>query len=219
MDRHFALPIAFAAAFHGAVLFGFSKTPRTEVLRKPVPTGRVPFIYPPPEDVPIILEAGEVEAPKRLPDQPQPIAQPEPPAIQVASEFIIQPPAVVVEGKDLPKIPPMPVAAGNGESTAPWERGILLRNQLDNSPRTRFQPAPIYPPEARREGLNGEVLVEFVVDESGSVVNPRVVRSTHRVFEEASLRAVAKWKFEPGRRDARVVAFRMAVPVVFNLHE
>ncbi len=90
---------------------------------------------------------------------------------------------------------------------------------LDNPPRTRFQPAPIYPFESKRDGLRGEVVVEFIVDESGLVRDPRVVSSSSRVFEEATLRAVSKWKFEPGRRAGRIVPFKMAVPVVFNLND
>jgi protein TonB len=39
------------------------------------------------------------------------------------------------------------------------------------------------------------------------------------MFEEPTLRAVAKWQFEPGRRDGRIVKFRMTVPVLFNLNE
>ena len=30
---------------------------------------------------------------------------------------------------------------------------------------------------------------------------------------------VAKWQFEPGRRNAQVVRFRMSVPIVFKLNE
>jgi protein TonB len=79
--------------------------------------------------------------------------------------------------------------------------------------------APLYPFEGKRDGLRGEVVVEFLVDETGAVHDPHVVRSSHRMFEEPTLRAVSKWKFEPGRRAGRVVRFKMAVPVVFSLNE
>ena len=49
--------------------------------------------------------------------------------------------------------------------------------------------------------------------------DPRVVSSSDRVFEENALRAVAKWQFEPGRRNGQVVRFRMSVPIVFKLNE
>jgi protein TonB len=79
--------------------------------------------------------------------------------------------------------------------------------------------APIFPHEARSSGMNGEVLVEFVVDESGRVHDPRVVRASSPIFEPATLQAVAKWRFEPGKSHGRVVRFRMAVPVIFNVQE
>ncbi len=63
------------------------------------------------------------------------------------------------------------------------------------------------------------MLVEFIVEETGRVLDPRVLDSTDRVFEEATLRAVAKWRFEPGTRDGRIVRFRMTVPGVFSLGE
>jgi protein TonB len=97
--------------------------------------------------------------------------------------------------------------------------GPVMPVELDNAPRTRFQAAPHYPLGAKTAGLTGEVLVEFIVDENGHVIDPHVRRSTDRVFEESTLRAVAKWQFEPGRRAGRIVRFRMAVPVVFNLND
>ncbi|MBP6506381.1 MAG: energy transducer TonB [Opitutaceae bacterium] len=88
---------------------------------------------------------------------------------------------------------------------------------LDNAPRVKVQMAPIYPAEAKARAQGGEVLVAFTVDEDGHVLDPQAVRRTDKIFEEAALRAVGKWRFEPGRRQGRVVRFRMAVPVVFSL--
>lgn len=98
-------------------------------------------------------------------------------------------------------------------------KGIFSPGALDNPPRTRYQAAPFYPPEKRRLGETGEVWVEFDVDETGVVHNPRVTTSSDRAFEEPTLRAVAKWRFEPGKRHGQVVAFRMTVPVIFSLNE
>jgi protein TonB len=61
-------------------------------------------------------------------------------------------------------------------------------------------------------------MVEFVVDEAGHVLDPHVLRSSNPLFEAPTLRAVAKWRFEPGRKDGRVVRFRMAVPVEFAVN-
>jgi protein TonB len=88
---------------------------------------------------------------------------------------------------------------------------------LDNTPRTRSQVAPAYPASERNAGISGEVLVEFTVDESGRVLNPRVVRSSRTAFESPTLRAVSNWRFEPGKKNGQAVRFRMMVPVAFNL--
>lgn len=221
MERHYGLPIAFAAALHGAVLFGVSKSPGKPASR-PVdrePTRWVPMLPPPAEEVVVPPEPDDSSAERRsLPDTPTPVRGPEP-EIEVSTNFKIPVPPItrgpMIEG---PPVPPEVPGIHGGDGTNPWGNpvGFAL---LDNSPRTRFQAAPVYPYSAKRDGTSGEVLVEFVVDETGSVLDPRVVRSSNPVFEESSLRAVAKWKFEPGKRDGRVVRFRMTVPVVFTLSE
>ena len=80
-----------------------------------------------------------------------------------------------------------------------------------------MQMAPDYPLAMKHGGIEGSVVVEFDVDRSGQVVGIRVLRSTHREFEEPTLRAVLKWRFEPGRRNGKAVPFRMQVPVDFHL--
>ena len=114
----------------------------------------------------------------------------------------------------------VPTTGGAGEiGQALSKVAIVSGDLLDNPPRTRFQASPLYPFQAKKEGMNGEVWVDFVVDEQGRVREPRVVKSSHVTFDEPTLRAVAKWQFEPGRRNGRIVSFRMTVPVLFNLHE
>jgi protein TonB len=222
MDRHFTLPVAFSAALHGAVLFGFNSPPRpapTVVRDDPIPRA-FPLLPPPePEEIQVHEDTTAATGPKGTPEAPVVPTQPEVPRPDATSPFLIAPPPVqpvVVATLDRIPLGPRGTADGNGE---PWITGIIPAGLLDNAPRTRLQAAPLYPMAAKREGISGEVLVEFTVDESGAVLAPRVIRSTHVSFEEPSLRAVEKWKFEPGRRDGRIVRFRMAVPLVFNLNE
>ncbi|MGY0560535.1 energy transducer TonB [Luteimonas sp. A277] len=59
-------------------------------------------------------------------------------------------------------------------------------------------PAPRYPPEALRAGQSGEVMVEFTVNQDGTVANARVVRADPaRVFDREAVAAVRRWRFEP----------------------
>ncbi|MXY56502.1 MAG: energy transducer TonB, partial [Gammaproteobacteria bacterium] len=58
--------------------------------------------------------------------------------------------------------------------------------------------APIYPDDALREGIEGHVLLEFVVTESGAVRDPRVLEAEPPgVFDQAALDAVGKFKYRP----------------------
>jgi protein TonB len=97
--------------------------------------------------------------------------------------------------------------------------GTLVPADLDGPPRTRVQTPPPYPVEATHTGATGTVMVEFTVDEMGGVLNPRVVSSTHSIFNAAAVQGISRWKFEPGKRNGRVVRFKMMVPIVFALND
>ena len=96
-------------------------------------------------------------------------------------------------------------------------KGLIDAVGLDKQPRTVFQIAPEYPPEAKHNSLSGTVTVMFRVDENGDVHDARVVNTSDAVFNDAALRAVVRWRFEPGLLRGKRVAFRMSVPIAFNL--
>jgi TonB family protein len=56
---------------------------------------------------------------------------------------------------------------------------------------------PEYPEEARLFRLEGETTVCFRINAQGEVVRPKVTRSTHRIFERPSLRAIHASAFTP----------------------
>ena len=80
-----------------------------------------------------------------------------------------------------------------------------------------LQAAAEYPEPARRVGIEGRVIVQFVVDERGNVVDPVVVRSPHDLLSQAALDAVRKVSFEPGQQRGRAVKVQFTVPVTFRL--
>jgi RNA polymerase sigma factor (sigma-70 family) len=92
-------------------------------------------------------------------------------------------------------------------------------SMLDQQPAPRLQARPQYPFEMRRAGISGEVVVDFVVNTAGDVVDATAVRSSRREFEEAAVQAVSKWKFKPGRKGGQDVATHLQVPLVFTLTE
>jgi TonB family protein len=68
-----------------------------------------------------------------------------------------------------------------------------------------------YPDEARRKRLLGSVLVDLVVDENGLPTDLSVRESAGPVLDEAVLRAVRTWRFEPARKDGVRVKVRWQV--------
>ena len=221
MKNPYVLPICFAAAAHGALLFGFSKSPVAAKPLKEKPD-LIPFVLAKPDpEPPVVVESDSASAlPKPAPDAPRPIRSEEPLALETRSDFTITPPKIPPLGaEDMRQIVEFKDGVPGGIGEAISRDGIVSSGLLDNTPRTRFQAAPMFPFQAKREGISGEVYVDFTVDEQGTVIEPRVVKSSHSMFDEPTLRAVAKWQFEPGKRNGRIVKFRMTVPVLFSLNE
>lgn len=78
---------------------------------------------------------------------------------------------------------------------------------------------PRYPDALRAAGVEGEVLVQFVVDtaglaEPGSV---QVLKSTHALFSQAVTAAIPAMRFEPARLDGRHVRQLVQQPFSFAL--
>ena len=75
----------------------------------------------------------------------------------------------------------------------------------------------VYPEDAQEEGVEGQVVVRFVVDAGGAVADPEVLRSPDPRLSEAALDAVRASRFTPGRVGGEPVRVRFALPVVFRL--
>lgn len=66
---------------------------------------------------------------------------------------------------------------------------------------------PDYPPQARQRRIEGWVDVEFTISPAGTVENPKVIGANPRgVFEEATLRAVRRYRYNSKIVDGVAVA-------------
>ncbi|MEM6289273.1 MAG: energy transducer TonB, partial [Bacteroidota bacterium] len=80
-----------------------------------------------------------------------------------------------------------------------------------------LQARVVYPPLAVQAGVSGQVVVQFVVDERGNVIDPVILRSPNDLLSEAAVEAVVASRFTPGTQRGRPVRVRYAVPVRFEL--
>ncbi len=76
-----------------------------------------------------------------------------------------------------------------------------------------------YPEIAQGDMGQGRVIVRFIVDKEGNIIQPKVVRSVDSYLDKEALRIVGlmpKWK--PGELDdGTKVAVRFTIPVMFRL--
>lgn len=85
-------------------------------------------------------------------------------------------------------------------------------------PLYRNNPAPYYPPVARRRGYQGEVVLEVLVGRDGSVLECRVAGSSgYAVLDRAALESIRAWEFEAGRLGDEKIEMWVRVPVRYQL--
>jgi len=94
---------------------------------------------------------------------------------------------------------------------------VVVENDPECGGREALQDIVEYPSFARKAGIEGRVFVQFVVNEQGNVVNPRVTRGVHELLNKEALRAVKQLDCEPGQQRGEAVKVQMSLPVVFQL--
>ena len=75
-----------------------------------------------------------------------------------------------------------------------------------------------YPTISQENGVQGRVIVQFVVNRDGSIVDPVVVRGVDPYLDKEALRVIStmpKWK--PGKQRGKAVRVKYTVPVMFRL--
>jgi len=86
---------------------------------------------------------------------------------------------------------------------------------LVQSPEPLVYIAPFYPLSKRMEGIEGQVILQFVIDRTGRVVNPTVSASTVPEFNEYALEAVRDWRFLPALVEGKAIDLEVAYPVTY----
>ena len=75
-----------------------------------------------------------------------------------------------------------------------------------------------YPTISQENGVQGRVIVQFVVNRDGSIVDATVARGVDPYLDKEALRVVGlmpKWK--PGKQRGKAVRVKYTVPVMFRL--
>ncbi len=106
------------------------------------------------------------------------------------------------------------VGRGSGGGTG---GGVYRPGSGIEPPRLLREVKPDYTEDARLRRLEGEVVMEIVVQRDGSVGDLRIIRGLGGGLNERAAQAVRQWRFSPARRLASPVDVIVEVSVEFKL--
>lgn len=206
-----------SAVCHLAVIAGAARATAREDAPPPVRVDTIVIAdYPPPEPAPVqpVAPAGRDAGspPMPLPDSPPPVdVPPDIPALDLrdrrsAGDLVRTWDRSVPIGDS--------VAGGDSVSVS-----VPSAAEVDEPARVLVPGVPRYPPALRAAGLEGRVVIRFVIDAEGRVEpgSLRVVGSSHAGFENAAREAVLASRFRPARTLGRTVRQWVEQAVAFRL--
>ena len=75
-----------------------------------------------------------------------------------------------------------------------------------------------YPSEAHKNGIQGRVAVQVIIDTEGRVTNTRVVKGVDPYLDAEAIRVVSSMpKWNPGMQDGKPVNVKFLIPIMFRL--
>jgi protein TonB len=127
------------------------------------------------------LQDTETQTAKKKPNRPEQEQEPDPPEM------------------DIPETP-RPEMSSESVSTpdfgGPQFGAFSASTDADVLPIVKVPPQ--YPRRATQRGIEGWVLVEFTITETGAVINPVVIDADPPgIFNRSAMRTIVKWKYKP----------------------
>jgi protein TonB len=183
-----------------------------------------------------VTKAPTLEAPKRVKDEPNPVAQLNIPAKSLASAVDSLPGQI-----EAPPGPPTAslgsgsgggagtgtgtgIGPGTGSGLGPGSGGgtgggVYHPGNGVTTPRLVREVKPQYSADAMRAKIQGTVWVQCVVRPDGSVSDVEVIRSLDPVFglDQEAVKAARQWRFQPGTRLGEPVPVQITIELTFTL--
>jgi len=120
--------------------------------------------------------------------------------------------------KVLPPPPPPPPARKKlKKELADFEKGAVRAIGDVKPPKLIKKVDPIYPDEAKKQGISGVVLLSVRSNEQGNIVGVKIVKSPHELLSKAAVEAVKQWKYEPMLIKGKPMPIIFTVTMTFKL--
>lgn len=209
------------------------KTPRPATVEHDAAELLVSMVAAPVEIV--VSEPSPVaEVPPRI--EPQTISTPAPPVLEEIPHIpdsVVAPQPVTTQTQPLndakvvgtnpvevPPTIPQKNVRGDGSSIAPGTDPVTTNPQPGLLAKANYlkNPEPPYPAQARRRGQEGLVILEVRVTRLGRASEISMKQSSgFPLLDDAAIKAVREWEFDPAKVGVMPVESRIEVPVRFRL--
>lgn len=165
------------------------------------------------DDAPTMLPAVEVDSRTEVDSLPAPQLSAESPEDESGAGGVFALPDAPAEAPALaPGVTPAPPSLAEEQMAAESIAAVA-----DSAPVPVHAPAPAYPARSQRRGERGEVMVQAVVGPDGRPRQVEIARSSsYRALDQAALRAVRQWRFQPAVRRGEAVAETVQIPITFS---
>lgn len=201
------------AVLHGAMVVGVVRGVAVPAPNAPTPRiDTTVFVVEPPAFPPSVPVPGEERMVSTAPFETLPVP------IEVPTDL---PPLTIGPALDperLRRALASETAGSPAGPPGPAER-TAGAGEVDVPAAAIHQPSPRYPPALRLAGIEGRVLVEFIIDTTGHLEpgSSKVLESSHRGFEGAALETLERSLFRPARLAGRSVRQRTLQAIAFRI--
>lgn len=123
-----------------------------------------------------------------------------------------------------PKTPP-PKQAPSGQGPPGAPMGPVSVAQVSKLPQKQgecppFDPRTLYTEAAKEQGVEGKVVLEVIVDESGRVTQAKVIKGLGFGLDEAAVKVMKQLcRFLPAEMNGQKVAVKIPYSFIFTLEE
>ena len=167
-----------------------------------------------------VVEMEQVEQTQQI-EKPPPPPRPQVP-IEVPNDEVLEDASIDLNAElDLdaaPTAPPPPPEPEEEEEEPEPEIFVAVEQMPElKGGLAAIQGKIQYPELARKAGVEGMVVVQFVVDEKGNVTSPTVLRGIGAGCDKEAVRVVQEAKFTPGMQRGKPVRVKMSLPIRFTL--
>jgi TonB family protein len=129
-------------------------------------------------------------------------------AVDAVKQWIYEP--MIIDGKPKPVVFTVTVRFALDKDKKGAKEGAM------KGPKLVKQVTPVYPEDARKQGIEGTVVLELTTDVEGKVQEAKVLRSIP-ALDQAAIDAVKQWVYEPMIIEGKPKPFVFTVTVRFAL--